>query len=134
QPNAELRYLLGTEQGSTIERLHAYLAETSPQERRFAPLSEFLVLRRGEELGYKSSLLIRTSPCDGQDGQWNERMGYRVGAGGVESGGEGPCGRPLVEAGPILHEEATADGHKVYEGRFFQAGKQPSPHPDGRPQ
>src|SRR5438067_1864276 len=39
QPNAELRYLLGTEQGSTIERLHAYLAETSPQERRFAPLS-----------------------------------------------------------------------------------------------
>ncbi len=61
QPHAELRYLLSTEQGATIERLSTYLAEVSPQERRFAPLSEFLLIRRGEELGYKSQLLTRTS-------------------------------------------------------------------------
>ena len=69
QPHAELRYLLSTEQGATIERLSTYLAEVSPQERRFAPLSEFLLIRRGEELGYKSPLLTHTR--GGQDGQWN---------------------------------------------------------------
>src|SRR5258708_9057725 len=59
QPAAELRYLLGSETASTIELLHACLEKSSPAHHNFAPLSEFLSLRRGEELGRKSPLLIQ---------------------------------------------------------------------------
>ncbi len=58
QPAAELRYLLGSEHTSTIELLHSCLDETSPARHNFAPLSEFLSLHRGEELGRKTPLLI----------------------------------------------------------------------------
>ncbi|MFL5625316.1 MAG: N-6 DNA methylase [Ktedonobacteraceae bacterium] len=58
QPAAELRYLLGSAHTSTIQLLHAYLAETSSARHNFAPLSDFLSLRRGEELGRKSPLLV----------------------------------------------------------------------------
>jgi len=74
QPHAELRYLLSTEQDTTIERLSTYLTGASPQERRFAPLSEFLSIRRGEELGYKSPLLTHTRGDHNE--QWNEGMGF----------------------------------------------------------
>ena len=59
QPCAELRYLLSTEQASIIERLQTYLSETPAQTSRFAPLDRFLSIRRGEELGKKSSHLIQ---------------------------------------------------------------------------
>ncbi|MFL5706807.1 MAG: N-6 DNA methylase [Ktedonobacteraceae bacterium] len=59
QPAAELRYLLGSEATSTIELLHACLDKSSPAHHNFAPLSEFLSLRRGEEIGQKSPLLIQ---------------------------------------------------------------------------
>ncbi len=59
QPRAELRYLLSTEQASIIERLQTYLSETPAQSSRFAPLDRFLSIRRGEELGKKSSHLIQ---------------------------------------------------------------------------
>jgi N-6 DNA Methylase/TaqI-like C-terminal specificity domain len=59
QPAAELRYLLGSEVASTIELLHTCLEKSSPARHNFAPLSEFLTLRRGEELGRKSPLLIQ---------------------------------------------------------------------------
>src|SRR6266487_2788348 len=59
QPRAELRYLLSTEQASIIERLQTYLSETPAQSSRLAPLDRFLSIRRGEELGKKSSHLIQ---------------------------------------------------------------------------
>ncbi|HYT34136.1 MAG TPA: N-6 DNA methylase, partial [Ktedonobacteraceae bacterium] len=58
QPAAELRYLLGPAHTSTIELLHSCLDETFPARHNFAPLSEFLSLHRGEELGRKSPLLV----------------------------------------------------------------------------
>src|SRR5947209_19713682 len=58
QPGAELRYLLSTEQGPTIERLRAYFDEPPASQRRLAPLSDFVSIRRGEELGMGNSLLI----------------------------------------------------------------------------
>ncbi len=68
QPSAELRYLLAEVQGTTIERLGAMnwwalcaapTAETPASHPWFAPLSKFLSIHRGEELGRDSSLLGR---------------------------------------------------------------------------
>jgi len=61
QPSAELRYLLGTEQGTLIERLHTYMAEDNVYP-AITPLSRFVSIRRGEELGKKSKLLVDTLP------------------------------------------------------------------------
>jgi len=58
QPGAEFRYLLSTEPGPSIERLRAYFDQTPASHRQLAPLSEFLSIRRGEELGTASPLLI----------------------------------------------------------------------------
>src|SRR5205807_5174973 len=58
QPGAEFRYLLSTEPGPSIERLRAYFDQTPASHRQLAPLSEFLSIRRGEELGMGSSLLV----------------------------------------------------------------------------
>ncbi len=69
QPGAEFRYLLGDGHGSIIERLCTYLDETPGGDRRFASLSEFLSIHRGEELGRKSPYLIeligRSQPPQG---------------------------------------------------------------------
>lgn len=51
QPGAEFRYLLSHEYGTTLERLRASLDESPGHDRSFAPLSEFLSISRGEELG-----------------------------------------------------------------------------------
>src|SRR5256885_2199876 len=66
QPGAELRYLLSTEQGPTIERLRAYFDNPPASQRRLAPLSDFVSIRRGEELGMGNSLLIH------EDQKFNE--------------------------------------------------------------
>src|SRR6266567_2462700 len=58
QPGAEFRYLLSTEPGPAIELLRAYFDQTPAWHRQLAPLSEFLSIRRGEELGTASPLLI----------------------------------------------------------------------------
>src|SRR6266567_4291518 len=58
QPGAEFCYLLSTEPGPSIERLRAYFDQTPASHRQLAPLSEFLSIRRGEELGTASPLLI----------------------------------------------------------------------------
>ena len=64
QSKAELRYLLGTEQGTLIERLHICMArENAPT--TLVPLSRFVSIRRGEELGKKSRLLV-DPPADKQ--------------------------------------------------------------------
>ena len=63
QPNAELRYLLSSERGAVIERLRIGLADSVGGDKRLAPLSEFLSICRGEELGRESSWLIE---MDGQ--------------------------------------------------------------------
>lgn len=57
QPGAELRYFLGSKEAANIARLHSSLHGDSPLRHRFAPLCEFVLLRRGEELGRKSPLL-----------------------------------------------------------------------------
>ncbi|GAC1301504.1 MAG: hypothetical protein NVSMB27_41790 [Ktedonobacteraceae bacterium] len=58
QPRAEFRYLLSTGQGPIIEQLRTCLDETPGTSSRFAPLADFLSLRRGEELGRTSSHLM----------------------------------------------------------------------------
>ena len=62
QPGAELRYLLSSERGAFIERLRAHLERASGSERQLAPLSDFLTIKRGEELGRKSAKLVRDQP------------------------------------------------------------------------
>ena len=62
QPHAALCYLLGDQQASLIQRVHAHLYQSHTQntgeQRLFAFLKEFLTISRGEELGKKSPLLI----------------------------------------------------------------------------
>src|SRR5579883_2163643 len=69
QPGAELRYLLSSERGAFIERLRAHLERASGSERRLAPLSDFLTIKRGEELERKSALLVRDQPPSALAGQ-----------------------------------------------------------------
>ena len=57
QPGNEFRYLLSQERGDAIERLRACLGDTPSDERRLAPLGEFLTISRGEELGKESPFL-----------------------------------------------------------------------------
>jgi hypothetical protein len=61
QPGAELRYLLSQGRGASHERLRICLEETPAHKRRFAPLSEFLTISRGEELG-RESPYIQSNP------------------------------------------------------------------------
>lgn len=57
QPGAEFRYLLAQEWGNSIERLRTSLEDTPVGQQRLAPLSEFLTISRGEELGKESCYL-----------------------------------------------------------------------------
>ena len=64
QSGAELRYLLGTEQGTLIERLHLYMTTNNEAHTsHLDSLGRFVSIRRGEELGKKSDLLSAT-PLD----------------------------------------------------------------------
>ncbi|HLI08799.1 MAG TPA: N-6 DNA methylase [Ktedonobacteraceae bacterium] len=69
QPGAELRYLLSSERGALIERLRAHLEHGNGSERRLVPLSDFLTIRRGEELGRKSAKLVHEQPPSALAGQ-----------------------------------------------------------------
>ncbi|MFL5586291.1 MAG: TaqI-like C-terminal specificity domain-containing protein, partial [Ktedonobacteraceae bacterium] len=85
QPGAEFRYLLSTEPGPAIERLRAYFDQTPASHRQLAPLSEFLSIRRGEELGMGSSLLIHEDMAPTMDDQGSPVHSYH---------GRGtPCGQ-----------------------------------------
>ncbi|HEX6477629.1 MAG TPA: N-6 DNA methylase [Ktedonobacteraceae bacterium] len=66
QPGAELRYLLSSERGAVIERLRAYLENTSGENKRLVHLSEFLSICRGEELGRESPWLVEMAPLAGR--------------------------------------------------------------------
>jgi SAM-dependent methyltransferase len=57
QPCAEFRYLLNQGHGPALERLQRCLAETPENNRRFAPLGEFVSISRGEEIGRESPLI-----------------------------------------------------------------------------
>ncbi|MHB8596801.1 MAG: N-6 DNA methylase [Ktedonobacteraceae bacterium] len=59
QPRAEFRYLLHSEQGVIIERLRSVWDASSVVKQNFAPLSSFLSIRRGEELGRENSRLVQ---------------------------------------------------------------------------
>jgi SAM-dependent methyltransferase len=54
QPGAEFRYLLSQERGDSLERLRICLEEAPVNDRRLAPLGDFLTISRGEELGKES--------------------------------------------------------------------------------
>ncbi len=81
QPHAEFRYLLSREPGSFIERLRSYLGEDSKASRHFAPLSNFLSIRRGEELGQTSPHLLHTSHKPDEPAQ-DDQQWYPVLRGG----------------------------------------------------
>ncbi len=61
QPGAELRYLLGNEHETLVERLYLYMAR-GVESLTLAPLYRFVTIRRGEELGKKSVLLASVIP------------------------------------------------------------------------
>jgi hypothetical protein len=67
QPGAELRYLLGSEQGRVSERLRLALHEActrSPSnDTRLLPLDSLVDIKRGEELGRSSELLKPLAAC-----------------------------------------------------------------------
>ncbi len=86
QTGAGLRYLLGNEQNTLILRLHALLTR-SPETHTFAPLESLVTIRRGEEIGKKSSLLADTKP--------------------VEQGWH-----PLLRGGVDIHAYATPQGQR----------------------
>ena len=58
QPQAEMRYLLSSEQGAFVERLRSVWDEDSPFSQNFLPLSVFLSIKRGEELGREHGQLV----------------------------------------------------------------------------
>src|SRR2546421_223257 len=59
QPASELRYLLSND--IVLDRLRATLDDAPEGKRRFAPLSEFLSIARGEELGRESHFITQMS-------------------------------------------------------------------------
>ncbi len=69
QPAAKLCYLLGEVQNTLLERLHTYLCESPATDvlRSFLPLREFVVIRRGEELGKESKILMKAHQTDEQE-------------------------------------------------------------------
>lgn len=78
QPRAELRYLLTTHQDTLLNGLQqCWAAEEARSTAQFVPLGELVTIRRGEELGKESPLLLTKQPCDEQ--QW-----YPVLRGGVD--------------------------------------------------
>ena len=86
QPASELRYLLSND--IVLDRLRATLDDAPEGERRFAPLSEFLSIARGEELGRESQFITSHSP-HGKGGS-----GVDVGLGPLRS----PWGDGISEA------------------------------------
>ncbi|HJT57213.1 MAG TPA: N-6 DNA methylase [Ktedonobacteraceae bacterium] len=66
QPGAELRYLLSSERGVVFERLRACLDDSAGENKRLAPLSEFLSICRGEELGRESPWLVEMDEQPGR--------------------------------------------------------------------
>src|SRR5437763_2411944 len=60
QPASELRHLLSND--LVLDRLRATLDDAPEGERRFVPLSEFLSIARGEELGRESQFITSHSP------------------------------------------------------------------------
>ncbi len=85
QPRAEFRYLLHSEQGVIIERLRSVWDVSSEVKQNFAPLSSFLSIRRGEELGRENSRLVQitasSSPSDFHD---NNSAWLPILRGGIE--------------------------------------------------
>ncbi|HXR64280.1 MAG TPA: N-6 DNA methylase, partial [Ktedonobacteraceae bacterium] len=79
QPGAELRYLLGSQQGRVSERLRLALHEAGTQvpsnETRLLPLDSLVDIKRGEELGRSSELLKPLATC---------RQGLPVLRGGID--------------------------------------------------
>ncbi len=61
QTGAELRYLLGNEHETLIERLYTYLKKDF-EHNNITHLSNIVSIRRGEELGKKSVLLVNNPP------------------------------------------------------------------------
>jgi SAM-dependent methyltransferase len=78
QPGAEFRYLLSSRRGAAIERLRAYLDGMPAMPRRLVPLSEFLTISRGEELGKNSPCIteLANRSCD--------RLSYPILLGGID--------------------------------------------------
>src|SRR5579883_683110 len=119
QPGAELRYLLSSERGAFIERLRAHLERASGSERRLAPLSDFLTIKRGEELGRKSALLVRDQPPSALAGQPHAAAP--------------PAGQAQMFPAPA----ASAGPAHMFPGPAASAGQAqmfPGPPPAGHPQ
>ncbi len=57
QPGSKFRYLLSQERGPVLDQLQRSLAETPQNNRRFAPLDEFVSISRGEEIGRESPFI-----------------------------------------------------------------------------
>src|SRR5579883_2523808 len=96
QPGSELRYLLSSERGAIVERLRVHLDHASGPARRLAQLSDFLTIKRGEELGRKSARLVR-----------EQRQAEPAGHPSAAPGHPSPPGHPPAAPG----RPHTAPGH-----------------------
>ncbi|GAC1427467.1 MAG: hypothetical protein NVSMB54_16690 [Ktedonobacteraceae bacterium] len=61
QEGAELRYLLGNEQETLVDRLHTCMTKGN-KNNVIVPLNSIVSIRRGEELGKKSVLFVNNPP------------------------------------------------------------------------
>ncbi len=75
QAGSELRYLLGDEHETLIERLHTHMTK-GVEHNSITTLSNIVSIRRGEELGKKSVLLVNKPP--------DEEGWHRLLLGGVD--------------------------------------------------
>ena len=112
QAGAELCYLLGNEHGTLLERLHLYMARQG-ESRGIVPLYRVATIRRGEELGKKSVLLLETPP---NETGWHPllRGGVDVRPYGIPQGrcwiAEHALGKPLTryQAPKLLIVKSTS--------------------------
>ena len=100
QPASELRYLLSND--IVLDRLRATLDDAPEGERRFAPLSEFLSIARGEELGRESQFITSHSP-------------HGKGGSGVDDG-LGPLRSPWGDSHTGISEASHPTRYPVLRG------------------
>ena len=100
QPASELRYLLSND--LVLDRLRATLDDAPEGERRFAPLSEFLSIARGEELGRESQFITSHSP-------------HGKGGSGVDDG-LGPLRSPWGDSHTGISEASHPTRYPVLRG------------------
>src|SRR5579883_272847 len=116
QPGSELRYLLSSERGAIVERLRVHLDHASGPARRLAQLSDFLTIKRGEELGRKSARLVREQRQAEPAGHPSAAPGHPSAAPGHPQTAPGHPSAAPRHPSAAPHHPPTAPGHPAAPG------------------